>query len=356
MKCGYVALLGKPNAGKSTLLNACIGQKLAGVSTKPQTTRNKILGIDNIDSCQVIYLDTPGIHKSHQSIRINQIMNQAAWAVLDEADYVLYLVDCKAGITEEDRVFIRDILVRSKVSVEIILTKIDSVKKHIVEDALYNTTIELREIEKQAVLKLSDQLSEKQAKKKTPDETNGTQNTEKNKHSEGKIETSDSLAAKPITRLVSTTPSMISAKRPEEVKELRKHLAGNLPEGPFLYGPDELTDKSQKFVASEMIREQIFRQLGDEIPYGISVVTDSIEATDKLTTIDATIVVEREAHKPIVLGKKGSRIKKLGISSRETLEKHFETQVMLNLFVRVQTNWINNDKLISELQAIIEED
>ena len=117
-----------------------------------------------------------------------------------------------------------------------------------------------------------------------------------------------------------------------------------------------LTDKSQKFVASEMIREQIFRQLGDEIPYGISVVVDKIEVKKGITHVNASVVVEREAHKPIVLGKKGARIKKLGTYARETLERHFETQVMLDLFVTVQNNWINNDKLIHELQGILEQD
>ena len=154
--------------------------------------------------------------------------------------------------------------------------------------------------------------------------------------------------------LVDTVPSLISAKRPANIKSLRDKLANSLPEGPFLFGEDELTDKSQKFVASEMIREQVFRQLGDEIPYGITVVVDSIEFRRNIHFLDATIVVEREAHKPIVIGAKGARIKKLGENSRDTLERHFETQVMLNLFVKVQSNWINNDKLINELQGIIE--
>lgn len=316
MKCGFVALLGKPNAGKSTLLNACIGQKIAGVSTKPQTTRNKILGIDTIEGSQVIYLDTPGIHKSHQQIRINQIMNQAAWNVLEEADYVCYLIDSRTGLSEEDETFIKEILKKSQVPVEIFLTKTDSIKKAWVEENAQKIESQLKEIS----LFIEESLTDKENK------------------------------------LVSVKPSLISAKRPEEVNALRTHLASNVPEGPFLFSEDELTDKSQKFVASEMIREQIFRQLGDEIPYGISVVVDKITTTPKITRVEATIVVEREAHKPIVLGAKGSRIKKLGISSRETLERHFETQVMLDLFVRVQSNWINNDKLIHELQGILEQD
>ena len=243
--------------------------KNSGVSTKPQTTRNKILGIDTIDESQVIYLDTPGIHNTHQSIRINQIMNQAAWKVLDEADYVCYLVDGRIGITEEDEIFLSEILKKSEVPVEVFLTKTDSIKKAVVAEKFEQVSKDLIEISKK-----TDEI---------PEKTN---------------------------HLVDTTPSKISAKRPDEVTELRKHLAAKLPEGPFLFGEDELTDKSQKFIVSEMVREQIFRQLGDEIPYGISVVTESIEQTEKLTKVNATIIVEREAHKPIVLGAKGARIKK----------------------------------------------
>lgn len=313
MKCGFVALLGKPNAGKSTLLNACIGQKIAGVSTKPQTTRNKILGIDTIADSQIIYLDTPGIHSSHQSVRINQIMNQAAWSVLEEADYVCYLIDAKVGVTDDDILFLREILKKSEVPVEVFLSKTDSIKKIVVEKKLKQTEEILKDLE----LYISS-LDKKE------------------------------------NHLVDTVPSLISAKRPANIKSLRDKLANSLPEGPFLFGEDELTDKSQKFVASEMIREQVFRQLGDEIPYGITVVVDSIEFRKNIHFLDATIVVEREAHKPIVIGAKGARIKKLGENSRDTLERHFETQVMLNLFVKVQSNWINNDKLINELQGIIE--
>lgn len=315
MRCGYVALLGKPNAGKSTLLNACLGQKIAGVSTKPQTTRNKILGIDVIEESQIIFLDTPGIHSSHQTTLINQMMNRAAWSVLDESDYVCYLIDGRIGFSDEDRIFLTDILKKSKAPVEVYLTKSDSLKKTVIAQ---NARI------------ADEQLS--CLVKQIPED--------------GDFKST----------LVSERVSKISAKRPGEVKSFREKLANSIPEGPFLFGKDELTDKPEKFVVSEMIREQIFRQLGEELPYGISVVVEKISEKTSLTKVEATIVVERESQKPIVIGKKGARIKQLGTDSRETLEIHFGRKVLLELFVRVQTNWINNEKMIQELQAISEAD
>lgn len=313
-RCGYVGILGKPNAGKSTLLNGFIGQKLAGVSAKAQTTRNKILGIDVVDGCQMIFLDTPGIHNSHQHIRMNKLMNDAAWSILADADYMLYLIDCRVGIKDDDIDFLKKVLTSANCPVEVILSKSDSIKKFLVRESSEKTTEVLKKL------------------------------------------SLDPTLTKGKDFLVSTTPTLLSAKRPTELSTFKQELAPKLPEGPFLYGEDELTDKSQKFVVSELVREHTFRQLGDEIPYGVTVVTDKIDEKEKIVHVDATIIAEREAHKPIIIGKNGSRIKKIGMDSRTSLEQHFEKKVMLDLFVKVESGWIQNEKLIEQLQGITEQD
>lgn len=306
--CGYIALLGRPNAGKSTLLNACLGQKIAGVSQKPQTTRNRIVGIDTVDDCQMIFLDTPGLHKSQGKPKINQMMNREAWSVVADADLICYLIDAKSGWDDEDENYLGSLLAQTRTPILVLATKSDAAKQYLITDHV--------NVIRNRVKSLVS---------RNPDGS---------------------------AQLVEPYPHLMSAKRPEDIAEFRSIAAEFMPVGPFLYAADELTDRPEKFVVSEMIREQIFRQLGEELPYGISVVTESITDGPRTKIVEATIVVSRQSHKPIVLGQQGRTIKSIGSAARLTLEQHFAGPVYLDLFVRVQANWIDNTSLVSELQGI----
>jgi GTP-binding protein Era len=307
--CGYIALLGRPNAGKSTLLNACLGQKIAGVSQKPQTTRNRILGIDTAGDCQMVFLDTPGLHKSQGKPKINHMMNREAWSVVADADLICYLIDAKSGWHEDDERYLSSLLGQTKTPLLILATKVDAAKHILIVDSA--------NVIKNKVRSLLSHLPE--------DCING---------------------------LIQPYPYLLSAKRPEEIKQFRTTVSEYMPKGPFLYDPENLTDRPESFVVGEMIREQIFRQLGEELPYGTSVVVE--EMTDGPTTkiVGATIIVSRQSHKPIVIGHQGRTIKSIGTAARETLVQHFGSPVFLNLYVKVQPNWIDNSALVSEFQGI----
>jgi GTPase len=315
-RCGYVALLGLPNAGKSTLMNACLGTKLAVVSAKPQTTRNRILGICPVDSAQLLFLDTPGIHKTAGLPKLNTKMTAAAWATLKDADVVCYLVDATHGWTDDDSLFFVKLLAVAHSPVLVLATKADKVKSDIIEK-------NVAEISAQMAL-----CAEKLA-------------AETKEHTDKK----DSI-------LYSRTPRLVSAKRPEEVDALKHFLAEQMPEAEWLYQEDDLTDKPQAFVCSELIREQLFRQLGQELPYSAAVKIESFENKKNLTVIQACIVVHKDNHKAMVIGAKGSRVKAIGQAARESLERHLDRKVHLDLFVKVQANWIDSDNLLAEYAGL----
>ncbi len=312
-RSGFVALIGRPNAGKSTLLNACIGQKIAGVSRKPQTTRNRILGIDMVGTSQVIYLDTPGIHKSSKSL-LNRAMNKAAWATLADADVICYLIDASRKWVDEDSEFLKSVAERIEVPLLVLATKADNAKK-----------VEIEENLDVIVQKIEDL---------------------KANHSDIKFLRDEVL--------------LMSSKRPEDIANFKELVAAAIPEGEYLFDPENITDRPDKFVVGELIREQLFRSLGDEIPYGTGVTIDKISSEKtksnlEITNVLATIIVSTESHKRIVIGKAGSMLKQVGSAARESLERHYEKKVFLELFVRVQTDWINSEKWISELQSMSED-
>ncbi|MEI8027951.1 MAG: GTPase Era [Pseudomonadota bacterium] len=312
-RSGFVALIGRPNAGKSTLLNACIGQKIAGVSRKPQTTRNRILGIDMVGTSQVIYLDTPGIHKSSKSL-LNRAMNKAAWATLADADVICYLIDASRKWVDEDSEFLKSVAERIEVPLLVLATKADNAKK-----------VEIEENLDVIVQKIEDLKAH---------------------HSDIKFLRDEVL--------------LMSSKRPEDIANFKELVAAAIPEGEYLFDPENITDRPDKFVVGELIREQLFRSLGDEIPYGTGVTVDKISSEKtksniEITNVLATIIVSTESHKRIVIGKAGSMLKQVGSAARESLERHYEKKVFLELFVRVQTDWINSEKWISELQSISED-
>lgn len=298
--CGYVTLLGRPNAGKSTLLNACVGQKIAGVSRKPQTTRNRILGIAQLHQTQLIFLDTPGIHKNKKALMINKLMNRAAWSSVQEANLICYLVDLKKGWHEEDALYLAGVIKEAQTPILICGTKTDSMKKKEAELAA--------SLVKEKVSFILNQASE------------------------------DKKA------LVQKDIFLISAKRPEDILAFKTVCKNFLPKAPFVFEEDDLTDMPDQFVVSEMIREQLFRQTGEEIPYGSCVVIESMTygSDTEPAVIKAMIVVSKDNHKSIVIGKNGSSIKKIGLLARETIEEHLGTKVYLELFVRVEENWMDH--------------
>jgi GTP-binding protein Era len=309
-RCGYVALLGRPNAGKSTLLNALVGQKLAGVSNKPQTTRNRILGICQVQDAQVLLLDTPGIHRNAKKMRLNNLMNREAWSVLEDADLVLYLVDCVRGWDERDADFLASLIkgVSSKqAKIQVLVSKSDQKKKTEVQQVLCHVQEQMKAI----IAKIGE----------------GEQ----------------SLVAE---------PKAVSAKHKDSVSLLMADIAQQMPEGDWLYPEEDLTDRPQKFIVGELIREKVFRLLGDELPYQAAVVVQEIVFEKGLVKVSADIIVARQTHKGMVIGKKAAKIKEIGSQARQGLEHHFETQVFLDLQVRVDESWIDDESLIAEYAGI----
>jgi len=312
--CGYIALLGRPNAGKSTLLNALVGDKLAVVSKKPQTTRNRILGIAQHEDAQLLFLDTPGLHRNKGQSVINTMMNRVALQVASEADLLVYLVDIIVGFTPEDARFLSRVLKSSKAPVVVIASKADAIIKAERAASLAGISLALEAF-----------LAE---------------------------EGNESFTA----RLLQPDPVPLSGKRPEDVAELREFMAHHLPEGPWLFADDDLTDMPRYFICAELIREQIFRQLSQEIPYGTAVKVTAVEFKGDLVVVRATAVVSRASHKPILLGKGGARIKSIGTAARASLENHFDKKVFLELQVAVAEGWTDDQRLIAELANLSEED
>lgn len=306
-RCGYVALMGLPNSGKSTLLNACLGRKIVGVSKRPQTTRNRILGIDMLGEHQVIFLDSPGIHESAGKPKISRIMNRIAWSVAAEADIVCYLIDALKGWSDKDELCLKLLLEHSPVPIHVILSKADAVKKQLLDERLRD-------------------VAEHMARLSAETEGKG-------------------LRQSCVTHVES-----LSAKRKEELLAFRRALAELLPKGPWLYDSEDLTDQSENFVLAELIRECLFRRLSEELPYGCGVRVEALKHEAQKTLVKADIFVTRESHKPMVIGQKGRGIKAIGMAARENLERYFERKVRLELSVRVEKDWVNQPALIAELQ------
>jgi GTP-binding protein Era len=311
-RCGYLALLGRPNAGKSTLLNALVGDKIAGVSRKPQTTRNRILGVAQHGETQILVLDTPGLHHARGRDYLNVAMNKVALATAGDADLLLYLIDGTVGFTDQDAAFLAKALRTSKAPLALAVTKVDALPKY-----------ELRPKKVQIGEALEAFF-------------------DKPEHAD--LE----------ERLVGRTLFAWSAKRPEDVAEVKEFVASQLPEGEWLYEDDDITDRPRQFLVGELIREQLFRQLGDEIPYGAAVQVQRIEMRADMTVVEARVLVARKAHKPIVLGKGGARIKEIGTEARVSLERHFGTKVFLQLQVGVADAWTSDAKLVAELAQMTE--
>lgn len=290
-KSGYVGVLGRPNVGKSTLLNRIVGEKISAVSSKPQTTRNKISIIYNDEDSQIIFLDTPGMQKPGNEL--GKFMQKESESSLDEVDIVTYIVDTSTKIGRLDRMII-DLLKKAPKNLKIILliNKIDQVKKEELLDIinLYKDELNFEEI------------------------------------------------------------IPISAMMGDGIEEFMKILKDLLPEGPKYYPDDILTDRPVKFIASEIIREKALLNLKEEVPHGVAVTIESMHENEKgLTEIEAVIYCEKDSHKGILIGKNGSMLKKIGTEARLDIENLIEGRVNLKLWVKVDKNWRDNDRRLKGL-------
>ena len=290
MKSGFVALVGRPNAGKSTLLNQLVGTKLAIVSDKPQTTRNRIVGVRNLPTGQIAYLDTPGIHKPLKTL--NARMMDVSRAVLREVDVVTLVIDATAPEGAGDR-FVRELVSTVRVPVVIALNKVDLMAK-------------------------GDLLPR--------------------------------IAAM-AERKVAVDIVPVSATTGENVDRLQTVLLSHLPEGQPLFPEDYLTDQPERFFVAELIREQVLQQTHDELPFSTAVVVDKFEEPDAkgLMRLFCTILVDRDSQKPILLGKGGSRIKEIGTAARKELQQFFDTRVFLDLHVKVREGWREDERMLDSL-------
>lgn len=290
---GFVAIIGRPNVGKSMLMNHLIGQKVSITSRKPQTTRNRILGVDTQGDYQAAYVDTPGLHRKEPRA-INHLMNRAAQSALSGVDAVIFVVDPFTWNDDDEMAFAR---VRqaaaSGVPAVLCINKLDMLHKDRAE-----------------LLPVMQRLSEKM----------------------------DFKAVVPV-----------SALKAVNLDELRKVVFECLPEGEHMYSDDSVTDRSSRFLAAEIVREKLMRQMGDELPYSSTVEIDSFEEAEDLIRISATILVERQGQKKMVIGAGGSRIKKIGTEARLDMEKLFGQKVFLKLFVKVKAGWADDERALKSL-------
>ena len=288
-RCGYVAIVGRPNVGKSTLLNHILGQKISITSRKPQTTRHQVLGIKTEDNHQIIFVDTPGLHKDAGKA-INRYMNRAASAAIRDVDLVVFVMD-RTAWTEEDSIVLEQIE-QSGLPTMLVVNKIDL-------------------------------LADK---------------TELLPHLQ-------SLAAK--AEFSAILP--VSALRQHNVDALEEQILTLLPESGHFFPEDQITDRSQRFLAAEIVREKIMRQLGDELPYSIAVEIEEFAQEGEVLHISAVIFVERTGQKRILIGDKGSRLRSIGSDARRDMEGLFDSKVMLRLWVKVKSGWSDDERALRSL-------
>lgn len=294
MKCGFVAIIGRPNVGKSTLLNKIIGEKISITSRKQQTTRHAVLGIKTIDDAQIIYVDTPGLYGNLKAAAIGSTlqrrMTRAAYQAMKDVDVVIFMVEDLIFGDAEERILQH--LQELSCPIILVINKIDKI-----------TPKE----------KLLPHLAELQKK----------------------------------MNFAAIVP--LSAKRGTYVEQLEKEIIGRLPENDFFYSPEQITDRSDVFRAAEIIREKLIKALGQELPYVTAVNIERFEVKDKVLHINAIIYVERQGQKIIIIGKKGERLKKIGTWARQELESIFDRKVFLQLWIKVKENWREDEMALKTL-------
>ena len=288
-RCGFVAIVGRPNVGKSTLMNHILGQKLSITSRKPQTTRHKVLGIKTVDAVQAVYVDTPGMHEE-QPRALNRYMNKAATSALKGVDVVIFVIDQLAWTTADEMVLEK--LSSLTCPVILAINKVDKIEK------------------RETLLPHLDMLSRKR-------------------------------------EFAEMIP--ISALRETNLLPLEEAVGRFLPQSVHFYPDDQITDRSERFMASEMVREKITRQLGAELPYSVAVEIEEFKHDGKTLHISAVILVEREGQKKIIIGDKGDRLRSIGQDARLDMERMFDNKVMLNLWVKVKRGWADNERALKSL-------
>lgn len=286
--------MGRPNVGKSTLLNHILGQKLSITSRKPQTTRHQIIGVKTLENHQVIYVDTPGLHKRNDNA-INRYMNRAASSVVSDVDVVLFVVQASM-FTEEDEAALKH-LEKTSVPVLLVINKIDLLEN------------------KDKLLPFIEKISAHYSFK-------------------------DIIP--------------VSALKGKGLEKIENLIAELLPLGEAIYPHDQITDRSMRFLASEIIREKLVRELGQELPYTTTVVIEQYKEEDDLTSIFATIYVESKGQKTIIIGKKGSRLKSIGSKARIDIEKMVDGKVYIQLWVKIREGWSNDEQALRGLGYSLE--
>jgi GTP-binding protein Era len=285
---GYLAIVGCPNVGKSTLMNRLIGAKLSITSSKAQTTRHRIHGILTTDDSQYVFVDTPGLQMQHRTA-LNRAMNRTVNSALADVDVILFVIDAKRWRNED-----REVLARlpSDRPIVLVINKVD------------------RLTDKNALLPLMAAIA--------------------NEHAFADI-----------------VP--VSAEKGENLDTLLKVAGKHLPVAPPIFEPDELTDRSERFLAAELLREKLFRNLGEELPYGIAVEIEKYEEVDGVRRIHAAVIVDRDAHKAIVIGRGGERLKRVASDARKDMEKLFGGKVWLETWVKVKSGWADDERALKSL-------
>lgn len=287
--CGYIALVGRPNVGKSTLLNKILEQKISITSRKPQTTRHSILGVRTDKQYQYVYVDTPGIHQGSKKA-MNKLMNKTAIQVLNDVDYIVFVVEGNR-FQEEDE-YILDLIKKAPVPTILVINKIDKI------------------MDKDQLLPQIQKLS----------------------------------AMHEFAEIIP-----LSAKTGKQVSVLHANLQEKLPEGPHLFPEDQNSDRPVRFLCAEIIREKIFRLCDQELPYSTTVDIDLFEESDKLVKIHATILIDKASHKRMIIGDKGSKLKDISTRARHDIEKLLDKKVFLRCWCKVKSGWADSENMLKQL-------
>jgi len=288
-RCGYVAIVGRPNVGKSTLLNCILGQKISITANRPQTTRHRILGVKTSDDCQVVYVDTPGLHLGGKKA-INRFMNRAASSSITDVDVIVFVLD-RTQWTDEDA-HVLEKIEQASVPVFLVVNKVDGLK------------------EKDVLLPHLEMLAKKYS----------------------------------FTQMMP-----ISAQTGEGVNQLEAAIEKLLPNASPFFPEDQVTDRSERFMASEFVREKLVRSLSQELPYSTTVEIEKFTVENAVRHIHAIIWVERDGQKGIIIGKKGAQLKRIGELARKDMERAFEGKVFLQLWVKVRSGWADDERALRSL-------
>lgn len=287
-RCGFVAIVGRPNVGKSTLMNRLIGQKISITSRKAQTTRHRVTGIYTDDFSQLIFVDTPGFQTEHSGA-LNEALNASVRQTLSSVDVVLFVIE--AGYFDKRDEQVLALLPKNR-PVYLVLNKLDTIPN------------------REKLLQFLQEMSER-------------------------------------FEFAGMVP--VSAQKGTQVPKLITAVRYHLPEGIPLYPEDQVTDRSERFLASEIVREKLFRLLGDELPYGLAVEIEQFEQEGRLRRIHAAVIVDRDSHKAMVIGKGGEKLKRVGTEARQDMEKLFDGKVYLEVWVKVKSGWADDVRMLREL-------